>query len=79
MTPSHTASLQPYLDTLTYSGSTINDLELKLMQAREAYRRTVAEGRQRMETLRKKLQSHITKSEPFVEVWRRARQVGGVR
>lgn len=28
-----------------------------------------------MDTLRKKLHSHIIKSEPFVEIWRRARQV----
>lgn len=29
----------------------------------------------RVDVLRKKLHSHIVKSEPFVEIWRRARQV----
>ena len=79
----HTHSLSPFiltrlqedLDTLTASGSAINDLEMQLTRAKAQYRRTVNESREKMDTLRKKLGSHIKKSEPFVEIWRKARQV----
>ena len=67
--------LQEDLDTLTTSGSAINDLEMQLTRVKVQYRRTVNESREKMDTLRKKLGSHIKKSEPFVEIWRKARQV----
>ena len=67
--------LQEDLDTLTASGSAINNLEMQLTRAKAQYRRTVNESREKMETLRRKLGSHIKKSEPFVEIWRKARQV----
>ncbi len=69
--------LQRELDTLTLTGSTINDLELKLTRTKQLYQRTLEEYRQRLEATRLRLNTHIVKSEPFVDVWRRARQVVG--
>ena len=71
-----TPSLQRDLDTLTFSGSTINDLELQLSQTRVLYRRTVVESKQKLEGMRRKLHTHLQKSQPFVEIWKKAREVG---
>ena len=73
-TRTHTHS-QEDLDTLTASGSAINDLEMQLTRVKVQYRRTVNVSREKMDALRKKLGSHIKKSEPFVDIWRKARQV----
>ena len=63
------------LDTLTYSGSTINELEIQLTQYRLQYKRVLSEAQARLDQLRKRLNSHIVKSEPFIDVWRKARLV----
>lgn len=69
--------LQEDLDALTASGSAINDLEMQLTRVKVQYRRTVTESREKMDALRRKLGNSIKKSEPFVDIWRKARQVSG--
>lgn len=69
------STLQRHLDGLTFCGSAINDLELRLSNARAAYRRTYEECKVRLEETRRRLGASIPKSQPFIEVWRRARQV----
>lgn len=66
------------MDTLTFSGSTINDLELQLSQAQAHYKLVLAESKQKLGILKQKLNTHIQKSLPFVEIWRKAREVGTV-
>lgn len=63
------------MDELTYSGAAINDLEVQLTRTKQLYHQVLIEGKTRVDVLRKRLHSHILKSEPFVEIWRRARQV----
>lgn len=63
------------LDELTYSGAAINDLEMQLTRTKQLYQQVLVDGRSQVEMLRRKLQSHIVKSEPFIDIWRRARQV----
>lgn len=65
------------LDELTYSGTAINDLEIQLTRTKKFYQQVLLDGKLHVDMLRKKLHSHIVKSEPFIEVWRKARQVGG--
>lgn len=67
--------MQRDLDELTYSGAAINELEVQLTKMKHLYQQVLVEGKTRVDMLRKKLHSHIVKSEPFVEIWRRARQV----
>lgn len=67
--------VQEDLDALTASGSAINDLEMQLTRVKVQYKRTVIESREKMDTMRRKLGNSIKKSEPFVEIWRKARQV----
>lgn len=71
----YTSSLQQDLDTLSLTGSAINDLEIELTKVKVQYKRTVNEAHKKLEYLRKKLGSNIRKSEPFIEIWRKARQV----
>ena len=68
--------LQRDLDALTLSGTTINELEIQLMHSRGLYKRTLEECKQRLEGLRRRLNTSIQRSEPFLDVYRRARQVG---
>ena len=68
-------TLQRHLDALTFCGSAINDLELQLSNAKSLYRRTYAECKVHLEETRRRLGACIPKSQPFIEVWRRARQV----
>ena len=58
-----------------FSGSTINDLELQLSQAQARYKLVLAESKQKLGILKQKLNTHIQKSLPFVEIWRKAREV----
>ena len=67
--------LQQDLDTLSSTGSTINDLEMQLTRVKAKYKRILNEAREKLDTMRKKLGSNIRKSEPFIEIWRKARQV----
>ena len=67
--------LQEDLDALTASGSAINDLEMQLTRVKVQYKRTVIESREKMDAMRRKLGNSIKKSEPFVDIWRKARQV----
>ena len=71
-----TCILQRDLDELTYSGTAINDLEIQLTRTKKFYQQVLVDGKLHVDMLRKKLHSHIVKSEPFIEVWRKARQVG---
>ncbi len=48
---------------------------MQLTRVKVQYRRTVNESREKMDALRRKLGNNIKKSEPFVEIWRKARQV----
>ena len=44
----------------------------------EAYREYESikqEGMRKLQLLKKKLETHITKTEPFVEMWRKAKEV----
>lgn len=66
---------QRHLDELTFSGSAVNDLELQLGRERALYRQTLVECKAHLEETRRRLGACITKSEPFIDVWRRARQV----
>lgn len=63
------------LDELTFSGAAINDLEVQLTRSKHLYRQVLLDGKYRIDLLRKKLHSHVVKSEPFIEAWRKARQV----
>lgn len=67
--------VQHDLDELTHSGAAINDLEVQLTRTKDLYRRTLLEGRARVNQLAKKLHSHIIKSETFVQIWRKAKEV----
>lgn len=67
--------IQRDLDTLTYSGGAINDLEIQLTRTKELHKKTLVECRMHVDSLSRKLSTHIKKSEPFIEVWRKARQV----
>ena len=67
--------IQRYLDELSFCGTTINDLELQLSSTRAAYRRTLAECKVQLEETRRRLGASIPRSQPFIDVWRRARQV----
>ena len=71
----YTFALQQDLDTLSLTGSAINDLEMQLTKVKVQYKRTVNEAHKKLEYLRKRLGNNIKKSEPFVEIWRKARQV----
>ena len=66
---------QRYLDDLTLSGSTINDLELQLERTRATYRKALAESRRTLEEMRKQLGACIPRSQPFIDMWKKARQV----
>lgn len=68
-------SVQRHLDELTFSGSAVNDLELQLGRERALYRQTLAECKAHLEETKRRLGASIPKSEPFIDVWRRARQV----
>lgn len=68
--------LQRDLDGLTYSGAAINDLEVQLTRTKHLYQQVLVDGKLRVDMLRKKLHSNIVKSEPFIEIWRKARKVG---
>jgi chromosome segregation ATPase len=74
-TKEHMNVVERHLDELTFCGSTINDLELQLSSARASFRKTLGECKLRLEETRKRLGSCIPKSQPFIEVWRKARQV----
>lgn len=74
--------LQRDLDELTYSGAAINDLEMQLIRSKHLYQQVLVDGKLHVDMLRRKLHSHIIKSDPFIEIWRKARLVGikwGVR
>lgn len=66
------------MDELTFSGSAVNDLEIQLGRERALYRQTMAECKASLEETRRRLGTCIPKSEPFIDVWRRARQVSAV-
>lgn len=68
-------SLQLNLEELSCSGTTINELEVQLTRHKDLYHKALAEGRQKVDYLAKKLDTHIKKSEPFVVLWRRAKEV----
>lgn len=70
--------LQRDLDELTYSGAAINELEVQLIRKREEYQKVLIEGRRCVDLMRKKLHSHIVKSEPFIALWRKSRQVSAL-
>jgi hypothetical protein len=74
-TKEHMNVVERHLDELTFCGSTINDLELQLSSVRASFRKTLGECKLRLEETRKRLGSCIPKSQPFIEVWRKARQV----
>lgn len=67
--------VQHDLDELTFTGTAINDLVLQLTRTRGQYRRALLEGRERVDGLLRKLHSHIVKSEPFVNMCRKVKQV----
>lgn len=67
--------MQRDLDELTYSGAAINDLEMQLTRTKHHYQQVLVDGKMHVDMLRRKLQSHIVKSEPFIDIWRKARQV----
>ncbi len=69
-------ALQRDLDELTYSGAAINDLEIQLTRTKHFYQQVLVDGKRHVDVLRRKLHSHIVKSDPFIEIWRQARQVG---
>ena len=48
---------------------------MQLTRVKVQYKRTVIESREKMDAMRRKLGNSIKKSEPFVEIWRKARQV----
>lgn len=60
---------------MTYCGSAINELELQLSRTKASYRRTLVECKAHLEETRRRLGACIPKSQPFIDVWRRARQV----
>lgn len=41
----------------------------------EEYESIKQDGIRKLQLLKKKLEAHITKTEPFVEMWRKAREV----
>lgn len=67
--------IEQSLDTLTYSGAAINDLELKLIEMKASYQRSFLTYKERLANLRKKLNTSLQRSTPFIEVWRRARDL----
>ena len=69
--------VQRDLDELTYSGAAINDLEMQLTRSKHLYQQVLVDGKLHVDMLRRKLHSHIVKSEPFIDIWRKARQVSG--
>lgn len=71
----HLGQIERDLDALSLSGTTINELEIQLVHSRGLYKRTLEECKQRLEGLRRRLNTSIQRSEPFLDVYRRAREV----
>ena len=45
------------------------------MRHKDLYRKTLGEGRVKVDVLSRKLKNHIFKSQPFVDMWRKAKEV----
>ncbi|XP_011402485.1 PREDICTED: SH3 domain-binding protein 5-like [Amphimedon queenslandica] len=63
------------LNTLTDTGTNVNRLEKALLEARKEYESVKRESQMKLALMKSRLHTAIEKTEPFVNMWRKAKEL----